>query len=38
MDKIRRAVRADVATEPVECTGESNHVHLLVNLPPKGWP
>ena len=30
-----RAVCADFETELVECNGENNHVHLLVNFPPK---
>ena len=30
-----RAVCADFETELVEFTGENNHVHLLVNFPPK---
>jgi putative transposase len=30
-----RDVRADFETEPAEFNGESSHVHLLVNFPPK---
>ncbi len=30
-----RAVCGDVEAELVEFTGESNHVHLLVDYPPK---
>ncbi len=30
-----RDVRADFETELAEFNGESNHVHLLVNFPPK---
>ena len=30
-----RAVCADFETELVEFNGENNHVHLLVNFPPK---
>lgn len=30
-----RSVRADFETELVEFNGENNHVHLLVNFPPK---
>ena len=30
-----RAVCADFETELVEFNGEDNHVHLLVNFPPK---
>jgi putative transposase len=35
MEEIVRAVCADFETEPVEFNGEANHVHLLVNFPPK---
>ncbi|HEX6077406.1 MAG TPA: IS200/IS605 family transposase [Micromonosporaceae bacterium] len=35
MEKIMRAVCADFETELVEFNGENNHVHLLVNFPPK---
>jgi putative transposase len=35
MEQIMRAVCADVEAEPVEFNGEANHVHLLVNHPPK---
>ncbi|WP_418896336.1 transposase [Streptomyces cupreus] len=30
-----RSVCADFECEPVEFRGESSHVHLLVNFPPK---
>jgi len=30
-----REVRADFETELTEFNGENNHVHLLVNFPPK---
>ncbi|GAA0347608.1 hypothetical protein GCM10010319_25270 [Streptomyces blastmyceticus] len=30
-----RSVRTDFECELVEFNGEDNHVHLLVNLPPK---
>lgn len=33
--EIMRAVCADFETELVEFNGENNHVHLLVNFPPK---
>jgi putative transposase len=33
--EITRAVRADFETELVEFNGQNNHVHLLVNYPPK---
>ena len=35
MEEIMRAVCADFECELVEFNGESNHVHLLVNFPPK---
>jgi putative transposase len=35
MEEIMRAVCADFEAELVEWGGESNHVHLLVNFPPK---
>jgi putative transposase len=35
MEEIMRAVCADFDTELVEFNGEDNHVHLLVNFPPK---
>lgn len=35
MEEIMRAVCADFECEPVEFNGENNHVHLLVNFPPK---
>lgn len=35
MEEIMRAVCADFEAELVEFNGESNHVHLLVNFPPK---
>ncbi|MBF6518493.1 IS200/IS605 family transposase [Nocardia cyriacigeorgica] len=35
MEEIMRAVCADFEVELVEFNGESNHVHLLVNFPPK---
>ncbi|GAA2697262.1 IS200/IS605 family transposase [Actinoplanes palleronii] len=35
MQEIMRAVCADFETELVEFNGENNHVHLLVNFPPK---
>ena len=35
MEEIIRAVCADFETELVEFNGENNHVHLLVNFPPK---
>ncbi|WP_406209269.1 transposase [Streptomyces sp. NBC_01017] len=33
--EITRAVYQDFEAELVECNGEANHVHLLVNFPPK---
>jgi putative transposase len=38
MEEIMRAVCADFETELVEFNGENNHVHLLVNFPPKVAP
>jgi putative transposase len=38
MQEIMRTTCADVDTELVEVTGENNHVHLLVNVPPKLAP
>ncbi len=35
LEEILRAVCADFETELVEFNGENNHVHLLVNFPPK---
>src|SRR6266571_1278121 len=35
MEEIMRAVCVDFETELVEFNGENNHVHLLVNFPPK---
>jgi putative transposase len=35
MEEIMRAVCADFGCELVEFNGENNHVHLLVNFPPK---
>jgi putative transposase len=35
MEEIMRAVCEDFETELVEFNGENNHVHLLVNFPPK---
>ena len=35
LEEIMRAVCADFEVELVEFNGESNHVHLLVNFPPK---
>jgi putative transposase len=35
MEEVMRAVCADFETELVEFNGEANHVHLLVNFPPK---
>lgn len=34
-EEIMRAVCADFETELTEFNGEANHVHLLVNFPPK---
>ncbi|WP_326693087.1 IS200/IS605 family transposase [Streptomyces sp. NBC_01795] len=35
MEEIMRAVCADFECELAEFNGENNHVHLLVNFPPK---
>ncbi|MGQ5265284.1 IS200/IS605 family transposase [Micromonospora sp. ZYX-F-536] len=35
LEEIMRAVCADFETDLVEFNGESEHVHLLVNFPPK---
>ncbi|MGY4098572.1 IS200/IS605 family transposase [Nocardia sp. R16R-3T] len=35
MEEIMRAVCTDFECELVEFNGETNHVHLLVNFPPK---
>jgi putative transposase len=35
MEEIMRDVCRDFETELVEFNGENNHVHLLVNFPPK---
>jgi putative transposase len=35
MEEIMRAVCADFETQLVEFNGENNHIHLLVNFPPK---
>jgi putative transposase len=35
MEQIMREVCADFETELAEFNGENNHVHLLVNFPPK---
>jgi putative transposase len=35
LEEIMRAVCADFETELAEFNGENNHVHLLVNHPPK---
>ena len=35
MQEIMREVCRDFETELVEFNGENNHVHLLVNFPPK---
>lgn len=35
MEQIMRDVCADFECEPAEFNGEANHVHLLVNFPPK---
>ncbi|WP_285475565.1 IS200/IS605 family transposase, partial [Actinoplanes sp. NBRC 101535] len=35
MEEIMRDVCADFEAELVEFNGENNHVHLLVNFPPK---
>ncbi len=35
MEEIMRVVCSDFETELIEFNGETNHVHLLVNFPPK---
>jgi putative transposase len=35
LEQVMRDVCADFETELVEFNGEDNHVHLLVNFPPK---
>ncbi|MFH8518787.1 IS200/IS605 family transposase [Streptomyces gelaticus] len=35
MEEVMRAVCEDFECELVEFNGENNHVHLLVNFPPK---
>lgn len=35
LEEIMRAVCADFECELVELNGEADHVHLLVNFPPK---
>ena len=35
LEEIMRAMRADFETKLVEFNGEAEHVHLLVNFPPK---
>jgi putative transposase len=35
MEEIMRAVCRDFDTDLIEFNGEDNHVHLLVNFPPK---
>jgi putative transposase len=35
MEEVMRAVSADFECELVEFNGEADHVHLLVNFPPK---
>jgi putative transposase len=35
LEEVMRAVCRDFECELVEFNGESNHVHLLVNFPPK---
>jgi putative transposase len=35
LGEIMRAVCADFETEPAEFNGKANHIHLLVNFPPK---
>ncbi|MFE4797343.1 IS200/IS605 family transposase [Streptomyces sp. NPDC056708] len=35
MEEIKRAVCTDFECELIEFNGESNHVHLPVNFPPK---
>lgn len=38
LEKIMRAVCTHVECKPVEFNGENNHVHPLVNFPPKVAP
>jgi putative transposase len=38
MQEIMRAVCGDFQTDLVEFNGQDNHVHLLVNFPPKAAP
>jgi len=35
LEEVMREVCADFETELAEFNGENNHVHLLVNFPPK---
>jgi putative transposase len=35
MSEIMRSVCADFETDLVEFNGKNNHIHLLVNFPPK---
>jgi putative transposase len=35
MQEITKAVRVDFQTELVESNGDNNHIHPLVNFPPK---
>jgi putative transposase len=35
LEEVMRAVCADFEAELIEFNGESNHIHLLVNFPPK---
>jgi putative transposase len=34
-EQVMRQVRADAGAEPAELTGDHDHVHLLVEYPPK---
>ena len=38
MEEIMRAVCVDFQTELVEFNGQDNHIHQLVNFPPKVTP
>ncbi|MEV0723303.1 IS200/IS605 family transposase [Micromonospora purpureochromogenes] len=38
MEEIMRAVCTDFDTDLIEFNGDDNHVHLLVNFPPKVAP
>src|SRR3954470_11702901 len=38
MEEVMRAVCVDFQTKVVESNGENNHLHLLVNFPPKVAP